>query len=74
MYFDLASSKDSVGVGFVFIYPSKEVITLSFKFEFETTNNIVEYEDSVLGLKAAKYMKIEKLTIFGDAELIVHRV
>jgi ribonuclease HI len=61
MYFDGASSRDSVGVGVVFISPSQDVTTLSFKLEFETTNNIAKYEALFLGLKAAKDMKIEKL-------------
>jgi ribonuclease HI len=74
MYFDGASSKDSVGARVVFISPTQEVINLSFKLEFETTNNITEYEALVLGLRAAKDMKIEELSVFGDAELIVHQV
>ena len=67
MYFDGASSKDSVGVGVVFISPSRDVTTLSFKLEFETTNNIAEYEALVLGLRVAKDMKIEESSVFGDA-------
>jgi ribonuclease HI len=47
---------------------------LSFKLEFETSNNIAKYEALVLGLRAAKDMKIEGLLVFGDAELIVHQV
>jgi ribonuclease HI len=47
---------------------------LSYKLEFETTNNVAEYEALVLGLRAAKDMKIEELAVFGDAELIVHQV
>jgi ribonuclease HI len=74
MYFDGASSKDNVGAGVVFISPSQDVITLSFKLEFETIKNIAEYEALVLGLRAAKDMKIEELSVFGDAELIVHQV
>jgi len=70
--FDGASSKDSVGVGVIFIYPSQEFITLSFNLEFETTKNIAEYEALILGLRAAKDMKIEELSVFRDAELIVH--
>jgi hypothetical protein len=35
MYFDGASSKDSVGVGVVFISPSQDVITLSFKLNLK---------------------------------------
>jgi ribonuclease HI len=74
MYFDGAYSKDGVGAGIVFISPSKEVITLSFKLEFEVTNNIAEYEALILGLRAARDMKIEGLTVFGDVELIVQQV
>jgi ribonuclease HI len=35
--------------------------------EFETTNNVAEYEALVLGLREAKDMKIEELSVFGDA-------
>jgi ribonuclease HI len=44
---------------------------LSFKLEFETTNNVAEYEALILGLRAAKDMGIEEISVFGDAELIV---
>jgi ribonuclease HI len=47
---------------------------LSFKFEFETTNNVVEYEALILGLEATKRMKFQNVTIFGDSELIIHQV
>jgi hypothetical protein len=36
MFFDEASSKESVGVGLVFISPYQEGISLSYKLEFET--------------------------------------
>jgi len=61
MYFDGSSSKESSSAGIVLISPSKEVVTLSYKQEFETTNNITEYDALVLGLRAAKDMAIEKL-------------
>jgi ribonuclease HI len=74
MFFDGASSREGVGVGVVFISPTQETISLSCKLEFETTNNMAEYEARVLGLRAAKDMKIEQITVFGDAEIIVHQV
>jgi ribonuclease HI len=58
----------------VFVSPAQETISFSYKLEFETTNNVVEYEALVLGLRASKYMGIEELSIFGDAELIVHQI
>jgi ribonuclease HI len=35
---------------------------------------VEEYEDLVLGLRAAKDMRIEDLAVFGDAELIIHQM
>jgi ribonuclease HI len=74
MFFDGASSRESIGDGVVFISPIQETISLSYKFEFETSNNVVEYEALVLVLRAAKDIKIEELTMFGEVELIVHQV
>jgi ribonuclease HI len=58
----------------VIVSPVQEVISLSYKLQFETTNNVVEYEDLVLGLRAAKDLGIEELSMFGDDELIVHQI
>jgi ribonuclease HI len=74
MFFDGASSKETVGDGIVFISPTQETISLSYKLEFETTKNVAEYEALVLDLRASKDMKIEELAVFGYAELIVHQV
>jgi ribonuclease HI len=74
MFFDGASSKKGAGAGVVFVSPTQETISLSYKLEFETTNNVTEYEALVLGLRAAKDMGIEELSVFGDAELIVHQI
>jgi ribonuclease HI len=74
MYFDGACSREGSGAGIVFISPTKEVIPMSYKLEFDTTNNISEYEALLLGLKAAKDMGIDKLSVFGDSELIIHQI
>jgi ribonuclease HI len=72
MFFDGASSKEGAGAGVIFVSPTQETISLSYKLEFETTNNVAEYEALVLGLRVAKDMGIEELSLFGDAKLIVH--
>ena len=59
------------GAGVIFISPYQETISLSYKMEFETTNNVAEYEALVLGMRAAKELGIEELSVFGDAELII---
>jgi ribonuclease HI len=67
MFFDGASSKDVVGVGVVLVSPAQEAISLSYKLEFEATNNVEEYEALVLDLSAAKDMGINVISMFGDA-------
>jgi ribonuclease HI len=74
MFFDGASSSEGAGAGVVFISPCQEVISLSYKLEFEVTNNVAEYEALVLGIRAAKEMGIEEVTIFGDAELVIQQI
>jgi hypothetical protein len=71
MYFDGATTKDSAGAGVVLISPSKETISLSFKLDFRTTNNIAKYEALLLGLNSAKEMGIKGLKVFGDADLFI---
>jgi ribonuclease HI len=74
MFFGGASSSIGVGVRVVFKSPSQEIISLSYKMEFEVTNNVAEYEALVLGLRAAQEMGIREMVLFGDAELIVQQV
>ena len=49
-------------------------MSLSYKLEFEATNNVAEYEALVLGLRVAKEMGIEEIEVFGDAEVIIQQV
>jgi ribonuclease HI len=74
MYFDGSSSREGYGEGILLISPSKEVINLYYKMEFETTKNIVEYEALVLGLRVAKDMAIDCLAVFGDFDLVINQV
>jgi ribonuclease HI len=74
MFFDGASSSEGAGTVVVFISPCQEVMSLSYKLEFEATNNVAEYEALVLGMRAAKEMGIKEIAIFGDAELIIQQV
>ena len=66
MFFDRASSSEGAGAGVVFISPCQEVISLSYKLEFEVTNNVVEYEALFMGIRAAKEMEIREISMFGD--------
>jgi ribonuclease HI len=65
IFFDGASSREGVGAGVVFVSPVQEIISLSYKLEFETTNNVAEYEALVLGLRAAKDMELKRYQCLG---------
>jgi ribonuclease HI len=67
MFFDGAFSREGAGAGIFFVSPTQETISLSYKIEFEATNNVEEYEALILGLRAAKEMRIQEVAVFGDA-------
>ena len=56
------------------ISPAGKWIPLSFKLEYEATNNVAEYEALLLGLQTAKNMNIQSLKFLGDSELVVRQV
>ena len=70
-YFDGAYSKEGTGAGFIFISPKGNILPFSFKLEFESTNNVLEYEALILSLQTAKQMGIQYVSIFGDSELVI---
>ena len=59
-------SKTQEGSGAICIPidPNKNKHFLSYKLEFEWTNNTVEYEALVLGLKKAIELKVRNLKVF----------
>lgn len=59
-----AYSKERNGAGVLLKSPEGNLIPLSYKLEFDSTNNNVEDESLVLGLQATRYLKIECLTVF----------
>ena len=66
MYFDGSSSKEGAGACILLISPSGELVSLLYKLEFVTTNNTTEYEALLLGLKAAKYIGIQQIYVYGN--------
>jgi hypothetical protein len=56
------------------VSPAQEIISLSYKLEFEVTNYVAEYDALVLGLRAGREMGIQEVAVFGDAELVVQQI
>ena len=62
------------GASCVLIDPKKNKHFLSCRLEFEFTNNTVEYEALVQGLRKVIELKVENLKVYGDSEIIVKEI
>lgn len=74
LYFDGANSKEGNGAGVLLVSLEGRLIPLSFKLEFEVTNNMVECEAFLLGLQTTKNLNIGCLTVYGDSEMVVRQI
>ena len=71
MYFDGVVNKEGVGARIWIRPPEKDPNLFSYKLYFDCTNNIVEYEALVLGLRVLKNLNAKKIYIYGDSELVI---
>jgi ribonuclease HI len=74
MNFDGAASKEGVGAGVWIIPPKAGSKLCSCKFAFDCTNNMVEYEALILGLKTLKELGAKRIVVHGDSELVINQV
>ena len=52
----------------------KESKFLSYKLNFDCTNNMAEYESLILGLEALLKLKARNIHVCGDSELVIKQV
>jgi ribonuclease HI len=75
MDFDGAVSKEGVGAGvWLHNHRSRYSESHSYKLNFQCTNNIVEYEAFMLGLKLLKKVGVKQIMVRGDSELIIKQI
>ena len=74
LYFDGAKSKEGVGAVFLLIDPQGNKTCIACRLEFNCTNNTVEYEALIQGLKKTIDLDIKVLIAYGDSEIIVRQV
>jgi ribonuclease HI len=58
MYFDGSYTLKGAGAGVVLIPPEGDDLKYAILLEFQATNNIMEYEGLVIGLRLAKDLGI----------------
>ena len=74
LFFDGSYSKGKVGARILIIAPSSKSWRYSYSLNFDSTNNVAEYEALVHGLLLLKGKKAKKVKIFGDSELVITQV
>jgi len=74
LYFDGSTGREGAGVGNWITSPDKESKFLSYKLNFNYTNNMAEYESLILGLEALLKLKARNIAICGDSELVIKQV
>ncbi len=74
MFFDGSYSKGKAGVGIYIISPSSKIWKYAYSIDFDSTNNVAEYEALIHGFLLLKDKKVRKVKIFGDSELVINQV
>ncbi|XP_059654464.1 uncharacterized protein LOC132301206 [Cornus florida] len=72
--FNGSSTYDGGGAGIVIISPKGRKTTFSFLLDFKCTNNQAEYEALIIGLEILLELKVEKVQIIGDSNLILSQL
>ena len=74
MYFDGALNALGNGIGVVIISPEGCHTLFFAQLYFNCTNNMVEYEACIMGLRAAIDLRIKFLSVFGDSALVISQI
>ncbi|GJU09502.1 reverse transcriptase domain-containing protein [Tanacetum coccineum] len=74
LYTDGASSAKGSGAGLVLISPTKTEYTYALRLNFESTNNQAEYEALLAGLRIAKKMGVQFLSVNVDSKLVASQI
>ncbi|GJX32650.1 reverse transcriptase domain-containing protein [Tanacetum coccineum] len=74
LYTDGASSIKGFGAGLVLIIPTKTEYTYALRLNFESTNNQAKYEALLAGLRIAKKIGVQSLSINVDSKLVASQI
>ena len=65
------SSNEQAGAELMLISPNEHKIHCALCFEFKASNNETKYEALLVGLRLAREMKVDFITIYNDSQLVV---
>ena len=71
---DGSSNQHRCGVGFILQTPLGKQMEYAIRIRFKVTNNEVEYEALLTGLKVITELRVESLDAFSDSKLVVNQI
>jgi ribonuclease HI len=74
MYFDGSLMKTGADAGLLFISPLGKHVRYMLRLHFPASNNVVEYEALVNGLRIAIELGVRRLDARGDLQLVIDQV
>ncbi|XP_050387227.1 uncharacterized protein LOC126803464 [Argentina anserina] len=74
IYVDDSANKTSSGAGIITTDPERNEYPYTLRFNFETSNNIVEYEALIGGIQLCLEFEATRIRIFSDSQLVVNQV
>jgi ribonuclease HI len=72
MNFDGSKMREDLGAGIVLISPKGDKLHYALQIHFTASNNVVEYDVLMDGLKLDKEIGIRRILCFRDSDLVVH--
>ena len=74
MYFDGALNINGVGAGILFIAPTKDKLRYVLRIHFSPSNNAVEYEACLYGLRIAVELGVKHLMVYKDSAMVINQL
>ena len=73
MNFDGSKMRTGLGAGIMLSSPMGNRLRYALQIHFVASNNIVEYEALVHGLRLAKELGVRHILCYGDSDLVVQQ-
>ena len=74
MYFNGSLMKKGASVGLVFVSPLRVRMRYTVRIHFPASNNVVEYDALINGLRITVELGIQRLDVRGDSQLVIDQV
>ncbi|KAK5838592.1 hypothetical protein PVK06_007324 [Gossypium arboreum] len=74
MNFDGTSNAVGNGIGAVLLSPNRDHYPFTCKLDFNSMNNMAEYEACIMGIRAAIERGIRTLEVYGDSALVIYQL